>query len=266
MLAPRRTRHRALPALALVALLAGCGGGGGTHAGGGEAAKPADQIIADTVAALGRVQSFHLEGTATDTSGPSTLSGDVSIPGRLHIMLRRARSSAEIVLVGPYGYLKATRSFYRRQGTPSRLARSVADRWVRVPAATTPGVAEFAALTNPATIGHCLVASHLGTLTRVGTDSVDGRPVVVLADNGDVPGSNPGRLYVATEGPPLPLRATQTGPPKPGGKPDTRCNETDTSSNVTASDVALTAYDKHVDIAAPPAAVDLSSLTGQTVI
>ncbi|MDX6539889.1 MAG: hypothetical protein QOI71_1499, partial [Gaiellales bacterium] len=46
---------------------------------------------------------------------------------------------------------------------------------------------------------------------------------MVVADAGDAPGSTPTKLYVATMGPPYPLRLTETGRGRPGGRIDV-CN------------------------------------------
>ena len=87
---------------------------------------------------------------------------------------------------------------------------------------------------------------------------------VVLVDKGNVPGTTPGKLYVATTGDPLPLRAIQTGPQAPGGTPDPRCHETkdDVNSTTRFSDLRLSNYDAKVQIEAPPGAVDLTQLSG----
>jgi hypothetical protein len=76
---------------------------------------------------------------------------------------------------------------------------------------------EFLVIADPALIGRCMIGTHLGTLSKVGTGEVDGKPTVVIEDKGDVPGGAPGKAYIATKGEPLPLRVTQTGRRRPAG-------------------------------------------------
>jgi hypothetical protein len=260
-----RLAHLAVAAPLAVGALAGCGGGNASsRPPNGEALKSPTQIVADTAAALDHVRSFHLAGTGTDLrGGRQTVIGDFGIPGRLHLVLAQAGGSVEIILVGGSGYFKASRAFWIAQGTPPSAAALLADRWVKL-AATAPGISEFVAWTNPATIGHCLVGKDLGTLSVAGHDTVAGQPVVVVADHGDLAGSTPERLYVTTTGPPLPLRVVQTGPQRSGGTPDRLCNETRRSPSTTQSgDLRISRYNEPVSITAPSGALDLSAVTGQ---
>ena len=96
-----------------------------------------------------------------------------------------------------------------------------------------------------------------GTVTKVGTATVDGKRVVVLADKGDRPGGSPGRLYVAATGAPLPLREEQTGPQR-AGVSDKRCD--DPSSTTTRSDVHLSGFDRPLRVSPPRGALDLNQL------
>ncbi len=260
-----------LDVLVLVALLSvggavGCGGSsGGKAAPRREALKSPSQIIADAAAALGHVRSFHLDGTGEDLRGGRIiLSGDFGIPGRLHLTLAQGSGTIEIILVGGYGYLKANRAFWVAQGTQPKVVAFLADRWVKAAAASMPGMSEFTTWTNPATIGHCLVEKHLGTVSVAGSDTFAGQPVVILSDHGDLPGSTRGRLYVATTGPALPLRVVETGTKRPGGTPDRLCNETQISPSTTkAGDLRLSRYNQPVSITAPAGALDLKALAGK---
>jgi hypothetical protein len=244
--------------LALLVPLAGCGAGGTAS---GEASKTPAQILADTQPALGSVRSFHMTGTQTDKDGPSTLTADVSLPGKVHLTIQQGTTDLEIIVVGPDGYFKANRAFWDKNGGGAATAL-LADRWVKVPAASTPGFAEFSAISDPATIGHCFLGSRHGAITNAGTSTVAGTPVIVLADDGKAPGASPGEVYIASTGQPLPLRSTQTGPQQAGGVPDAACHETDVSSTTTVGDIHYGAYNQPVSIVAPQGAITLPGAKG----
>jgi hypothetical protein len=248
----------------VVAAVAGCGGSGSSSKPNGEETKGAQQIVTDVSNALAKVKSFHLAGSETDKDGLTTVSGDVAMPGRLHLALHNGDATVELVLVGNDAYIKANRAFWNKTPGAASLGALLADKWVRAPSGSTPGLGQFSALTDPSTIGYCFVQSHHGSITKSGTDTVDGKKAVVLVDEGNAPGATPGKLFVATTGDPLPLRAVQTGPQAPGGTPDARCHETkdDVNSTTRFSDLRLSNYDEKIVIAAPAGAVDLRSLAG----
>ena len=52
----------------------------------------------------------------------------------------------------------------------------------------------------------------------------------------------------------------QTGPQKPGGTPDPRCDSDDEDSSTTASDFRIGNYDQPVDITAPEGALSIKDL------
>jgi hypothetical protein len=220
--------------LALLVPLAGCGSGGGSTAS-DEASKTPAQILADAQRALGSVSSFHIAGTQTDKNGPSTITGDVSLPGKVHIALHQGAVDLEIIVIGADGYFKANLAFWQGQGSPAAAGL-------------------FA--------GHCFLCSRHGAITKVGTSSVAGAPVVVLADDGKAPGASPGQVFIASTGQPLPLRSTQTGPQQPGGVPDATCNEKHVSSSTTAGDITYSAYNQPVSIVAPAGAISLPGGSG----
>jgi hypothetical protein len=243
----------------LAATLAGCGGSSSSS---GEGSKSAAQIVSDAATALGKVKSFHVDGTEDAKVGRMTISGDVALPGRIHLVVTLGPARVEVLTVAGAIYLRGDALFWR--GVAGRLSALLADKWVKAPPSAASSFGSILVLADPSKVGRCLVESHLGALEKAGTATEAGKPVVVVKNKGDAPGSAPGRLYVAARGEPLPLRATQTGPQKPGGKPDTTCNETqnDVTGSGTASDIRLSGYDRAVSIAAPPKALDLGKLAG----
>lgn len=257
------------PAATVVSLLLmalavplGCGGddsptASGTRRAADEPATPATRILARAVAALGRVDSFHIRGVEYTREGRSTFVGDVSLPGRARIRSVEGRKVAQLVLVGGDAYFRGNAAFWADEGK-AEIGRRLAGRWVRMPASA-PGVTEFAALANRSLLGYCLLETHVGTLRVVGRRTFQGRPVTVIADRGDRPGTAPGELYLAAGGAPLPVRLVLKGAQKPGGVPSSRCGETDSSSKVIRGDLRLSRYDRRVAIEAPRGALDLSS-------
>ena len=107
---------------------------------------------------------------------------------------------------------------------------------------------------SPKYLASCY-ATGLGTLSNNGVKTLDGRKVIVLEDKGDKPGTAPGLLYVAAEGPFLPLREVQTGPSKPGGKRDKRCDAGD--DKTTTADVTYSQYNRVPRLKAPRGALSL---------
>lgn len=246
----------------LVALLAGCGGGGGAKPN-GEAAKGAQQILTDMEAALGKVKSFHLTGTVHDQDGLTNVSGDVALPRHLDLTLHNGAKQIEVIIIASDIYMKANSAFWKSvsAGGPP-LEKLLSDKWVKAGGKQAPDLGKFASILDPATIGHCFVGPRIGTLTKVGTDKVGGKPVIVLEDKGDKPGTQPGRVYISTEGSPLPVRAVQTGPTTPGGTPDASCGEKTVNTSSGTGELLFTNYDKSVSIQAPAGALDFSNIPG----
>jgi hypothetical protein len=107
-----------------------------------------------------------------------------------------------------------------------------------------------------------LLEAHVGTLRRAGGTTVDGQPVVIVVDKGDVPGSTPKKIYIATTGAPLPLLVVETGLRVPGGVPDKDCGETSANLNgsSTRARLSINSFNQTVSITAPPGAVSLQNL------
>jgi hypothetical protein len=167
----------------------------------------------------------------------------------------------ESVLIGDAAYLKGDRRAIRGMLGPE-AARLFAGKWLKVPADQAGSARDLIDEFSPERLAYCLPL-ELGTLKNLGTQQLDGREVVVVSDRGDKPGTAPGKLYVAAEGKPLPLRLEQTGPVKPGGTSDPRCSDPESESDVVSGDLRLE-YGKSVAVTAPPEAVDLSELAGSS--
>jgi len=293
----RAASRRAVPLAALALALAGCGGSGSGSSSStgsssaassaasatasatatatatstipagtdnGVASKSGKEIIAASEAALGQVHSFRIDGTTVDGGRPSTITGEVQIPGRLSVTLLSGPTSAHIVTIDDKIYFNANTAYFVAQKASAAVIQQLSNRWVSFPTGAGPSLGSLSAAVNSTTVGQCLIAAHLGTLTVKGAGSVNGQPAVIVADAGDVAGSSPGRIYVATTGEPLPLRTVQTGSVKPGGTPNKTCDETavDVSGSTSASTATFSQYNSAPAISTPPNAVDITSLSG----
>ena len=266
------------------AFLAGCGGdddksepagssGSGTEStstatGGGEslADKSPQEILTASEQALSKVKSFHLEGTGTDKEdGEQKLSGDFSLPGELQLKVETKEGALQLLLADKQVFIQADEAYWKAQGLPQQALDALVDKWIVAPDEVKKDVAQFEAYADPARIGKCLLSQDVGKLSdEVAETTVDGQKAVVIEDTGGKPGTGPGKLSVAAEGEPLPLRTQKTGPSEPGGKPSTECGETtEDGDNTTKADVKLSKYNEPVTIEAPKDTVDLNELQQQ---
>lgn len=230
----------AVVAGACAALLGGCGSGGSsgssrettraavstsasspTAQSNGEAAKSSAQILSDIAAALRTVHSYHLQGAISMQGGPLRISLTISAADTLDFAFAEGGTMAEVIDLPGASYVRANRAFWRAH-LGARGAR-LAGRWLQLPESTTRSLTRSVGKFTPATLARCLVEVH-GTVHVAGTGTVAGKPVVVLKDAGDAPGSSPSSLDLAATGPPYPLRIVGTGRKRPGGRIDV-CND-----------------------------------------
>jgi pimeloyl-ACP methyl ester carboxylesterase len=251
--------------VAVAAAVGGCGGGGraasrGTSTGAGLAGEPAARILAAAEAAIDQVHSFHLQATAVIPGTTVLESTYLKLPGVATLAEQNGSDTLDLRAIAGTIYFRGNRAYYASSGVTGAELATLPGRWVSATPAQLPTAGGLLALTHPATLGLCLLGQHLGTLSVGGTSSVDGRRAVVLLDAGDLPGSAPGRIYIAATGPPLPLRLTRTGPARPGGTSDAVCDEP-ASQLVSSSDEFITGVNAPLIITAPTGAVSLSSAT-----
>lgn len=247
--------------LALTSVAAVIGGCGSSARSNGEASKPPQQILSDAATALRQVHSLRVYGTVTVDKRPTAVTLAVKPPSDLSIAMTQGASTAQMIVLGSSVYIKMSPAFARRQGNvPAPAAALISNRWLKVPPGAVGSAASLTKQFNLDTLSRCVVENH-GTLTRAGTANVNGQPAVVIVDKGDKPGSTPSKLYVATTGPPLPLRALATGAQRPGGALDAQCNNGGDPTQP-GEVLTFTDYNRSLNIAAPAGAVDLSQLPG----
>ena len=222
---------------------------------GDEASKSPEDILADATRDLGAVHSYHVAGTGSGSDGSMRIVGDVDASGPMRFRLDQGRQKFGLIITKSATYVRASRDFWRRQGHIKRAKelKLLSDRWIKVPGGQ--GVADLGKQFTPATLAHCLT-TNLGTVTKRPTTTLEGRRVIVLADKGDKPGTNPGLLYLTSAGRILPVRAVQTGRQRRGGHPEAACGGTDRTT--THTDIRFSRFDKPVKIGAPAKALDLT--------
>lgn len=249
--------HPRSAALIVAVPIALAAAGGPLAAAADESSKTPKRILADLKRDLSKVRTYHVAGTSTDRNGATRLAGDVSAAGRSSFTIARGRSSARLILLPSATYVKGNAAYWRAAGgaTGGGFADRLAGRWVKAPEALAAGIASSLPALSPKRLAAC-AADVTGTLRKGGRASVGGRRAVVIVDRGDRPGTRPGRVFVTVARPVLALRMIQTGPRKPGGQVDPRCD--DRSGASTASDLRFSAYDRGLRIVAPRGAITLT--------
>jgi hypothetical protein len=245
----RRYRSLAVPALALLTVALA----GPLAAASDESSKTPAQILADVQRDLAKVRSYHFSGYEVDGRTTTRLAGDVSASGRADVTVRERGGSVRVILLPSAMYMKANAAFWKANGGTNgrKLAEKLADRWLKTDES---GLKALIDDLMPKHVASC-VSVGTGTLTKGGLGSVGSKRVVVVVDRGDKPGTTPGRLYVTTTGPILPLRLKQTGKRRPGGHIDRRCQDPDDTS--TSSDVRFSGFDEPLHISAPHGALTI---------
>jgi hypothetical protein len=232
-----------------------------TIAGGDESqSKSAQAVLLEVQRDLAKVKSFHFTATQTEKGVVSHMAGDIFASGAAGIAVTEGKGSARLILLRKAAYMKANAVYWRANGAGKMVAAKIAGRWVEVPVSAGD---DFQSLKDlmPKHLASC-VTRGLGTVSNNGVKTLGGRKVIVLESKGDRPGSTPGLLYVAAEGPALPLREVQTGPRRPGGKVDGRCSDPNDKS--TKSEVTFSRFDRVPPLKAPKGALLLED-PGTTV-
>jgi hypothetical protein len=245
----------------LLMLLPGCGSSGGSAPASeaSQGGKSPKQVMADLQRDLAKVKSYHVEETETTKGAITTMSGDVLASGAASLVVSERGYSARMIILPKAVYLKGNASYWKATAgaAGSLLARKVANRWVAVPASAAASVTPSLARFSPKHLAACAMAGT-GTVSSHGVTTIGGRRAIELEDKGDLPGTSPGLLYVAADGPVLPLREVQTGPRRPGGRPDPRCDEPDDHSS--SGVVTFSRFDAISEIVASPGALSIDQL------
>jgi hypothetical protein len=208
--------------------LGACGSSSSSN---GIASKPADQIVAASKAAGDAAHSAHVSGSVVSNGSPITLDLDIGEAGGSgHLAL--GGLGFELIQTGRSVYIKGSAAFYRRIGGAA-AAQLLQGRWLKAPTST-PEFASIASLTNLHRLVDATLSGH-GTLSKTGTTTVNGVPVVGITDK-----SKGGTLYVATRGRPYPVQIARSG----GG----------------GGSVSFDRWNESVSPSPPPNAIDITRL------
>lgn len=252
MLHSRRARLIALPVLAAGAVAVA------PAVAADRGSQSPKQILSQVRTDLAAVQSVHVAGTQRDKDGLSHITGDLTSTGSFRLSIVQGKQKFRATLVDSVAYLNANAAFWRSAGGANGPTVSLlANRWVKMPPKESASLAKGFADLSPKVVARC-VATRTGTVVKIGTATVGGRRTIILEDKGDKPGTAPGRLYVAAAGAALPVRETQTGPRRKGGKLDATCD--DKTDTTTSESVRFSNYNKVAAITAPANPLDLTNL------
>lgn len=199
--------------LAAVLFAAGCGGGGAggsssssTGQASGEAAKPANTVVADAAKAATDASSFHMSGQIH--SSGKLIGVDLSLvrgkgaTGTVTV----GGAKVDLVLIGDDGYVRASSDFWQRyagQAGGPALVQMLADKWIKFPGKS----AQLGSLTGPLSnkqLFKTLTTSH-GKLENKGETTYNGQSVVTIRDV-----TKNSTLYVAATGTPYPVGLVKT--------------------------------------------------------
>jgi hypothetical protein len=228
-------------ATAIVTGVAACGGSSSTTASSsstvalnGEQDKTANQILADSRAAVATATSMRFVGTDPESSPPFGIDLYVGPNKTATGSIRMDGQTVEITRMGSDFYIKGSEAFYTKSaGVPVSVARLFAGRWVKVPA-TGADVGDFDKLTDLKTFSaEVLTPTH--TVTKAGQGTVRGTQVIYLDDGTE------DKVAISLEGKPYPLAFT---------------------SSANTIPIANITWDTPMTVTAPAGAIDFSKVAG----
>lgn len=238
-------------AMVVVALTSvGCGGGSSKPAGNGEAAKPADRILADSLKAAYAASSVHITGYSHINVGHLLTLDVASAKGKgARGTITGDGHQADIVVIGNAGmycdtctiYLRGSAAFWSHWpiGVGTSRARALSGKWIELSFPDSASALDLFPLVGVDTsfrgnIG--IFGMDMGGLTKQDT-TYRGQGVIALQAV-----SGPRSVLVAATGTPYPLHAA-------------------IKDSVPVS-MSYDDWNKPVSITAPPNAVEFSKVSG----
>jgi hypothetical protein len=238
-MAPNAFTRIAASLVALAALTAACGGGSSNSgnssspaaASNGVAAKDADGILQEAVAAAKGATSVHIHGAGTSSGNTIALDMHYVAGQGAAGHITAGGISFDTIRIGDKVYLKGGDDLWQKTGGAAAV-QLFHDRWILVPT-TGSDFSSFAQFTDlDQLVSQLLTPEH--TVTKGAATSVAGNPVIGLEDG------DSGTLYVATTGKPYPTELD----PGSGG----------------SGSIAFDAWDQPYTLTAPADAIDISQL------
>jgi hypothetical protein len=226
--------------LLAVVFAAGCGGGGGggSTQPSGEAAKPAEQVVADAVKAADAASSVHMSGQVVD--GGRQIGVDLAIvrdkgaTGTLTL----GGAGVDLIVIGNTAYIRGGPDFWRRYTHVPGVSQVLANKWLKF-SANNPQLGPLTALANDRALFNQLSATN-GKVANRGAATYNGQSVVEIYDS-----PQNGTLYVAAAGTPYPVALVKGSQSSTGGK------------------VTFDQWNQPVALTAPKGALDFSKVITQ---
>jgi hypothetical protein len=175
--------------------------------GNGIAAVSPRQILAKATKAQSGARSFTVTGLVRDGSQTTGLKVTASSTGNGFGSVSLNGETVQIIKVGPNVYFRSGSAFWAKQGGAT-AAELFANKWVEGPASN----ADFSQLASFFSTAQ-LTSQFLGDssssaiLSRAGTSSINGQPVLVLKGH-DRTNSAGGSIFIATTGQPYVIRVS----------------------------------------------------------
>ena len=226
------------PALALAlvaALVAGCGGHSSSTQSNGEAAKPANRVLADASSAARSASSVHVSGTVSSAGTPIVLDLSLTHDKGATGSLSTNGLKFDLVRIGDTLYVRGSDAFYKHFAG-AVAAQLLHNKWLKG-SATKSRLSSLVPLTNIDTLFARIDTGH-GKLTNDGKKTYKGQPVVEIRDISDN-----SKLLVAATGKPYPVAIT-------GG------------NKAHSGTIAFDDWNKSVSLSAPSNALDISQFGG----
>lgn len=201
--------------LALALTTSACGSDGSDGSGGADAFadQSVEDIKADTIADMKKLESMRMVGTIKLEEGELGLDLAMGKAGACAGSVDMAGGKAEFINATDATYVKADEAFWENTAgaQAGQLMQLIGDKWAKLPAQQS-GFAEF-----------CDIGGFIDSLeededekaevTKDGTEDVDGTEAVVLlskADDGDT------RVWISAEGDHHLLKMSNQGGESPG--------------------------------------------------
>lgn len=201
-----RSRRLLMGAALVLASLAAAGCGSASGSDGSSLEKlPPGQIVS---AALGQASQAHSVAWTSRITGPHAMLVRSHAAAKAgHQTLTIDGANVDIALVGSTAYLRGSAAGLEKFGFPKSLARGLANHWL----AYGKSDKGFDSLAGGLTLGSVLSELGLtGDLQTTGVSTIRGRRVIGVRGMSTTDSGTKAVLYVALDGPPLPVEMVMT--------------------------------------------------------